>query len=260
MSIVSRFSGFLVIALTAAACGSAPTSPTPVAAAASSSSAAAVLTPEGWDLQSSFTVSGDLSAGNTVTLDLTVANVGTTDYPGPGFGFQFLMPAGINRTNPLPLGAICEGYRGHQGGANIIRDFCYSGSALSAGMGPIPAGTSHTVSLPVKLANAGDFVVYGSTHSIFFEFPLTLHVVDPVKTGGGGTTTTSYKISISKNGKGSVTADPAAAAYAAGTVVTLTARPDPGSPWMGWGGACSGTATTCTLTMNANLSVTANFR
>lgn len=78
--------------------------------------------------------------------------------------------------------------------------------------------------------------------------------------GGGGSTATTYKISISKTGKGTVTASPSAASYAAGTVVTLTATPDPGSPWIGWGGACSGTATTCTLTMNANLSVVANFK
>jgi hypothetical protein len=78
--------------------------------------------------------------------------------------------------------------------------------------------------------------------------------------GGGGGTATSFKLSISKNGKGTVTASPSAASYASGTVVTLTATPDPGAPWIGWAGACSGTATTCTLTMNANLSVTANFK
>ncbi len=78
--------------------------------------------------------------------------------------------------------------------------------------------------------------------------------------GGGGTTTTGYKISVSKNGKGTVTASPAASSYASGTVVTLTATPDPGSPWVGWGGACSGTTTTCTLTMTKDQSVTANFR
>jgi len=79
-------------------------------------------------------------------------------------------------------------------------------------------------------------------------------------TGGGGGSTTTYKLTISKNGKGTVTANPTAASYAPGTVVTLTATPDPGSPWIGWGGACSGTATTCSVTMNANLSVVANFK
>jgi len=42
--------------------------------------------------------------------------------------------------------------------------------------------------------------------------------------------------------------------------VTLTATPDVGQPWVGWGGACSGTATTCSLAMNSDKSVTANFR
>ena len=81
-----------------------------------------------------------------------------------------------------------------------------------------------------------------------------------VAAGGGGGSTAGFKISVSLNGNGTVTANPAAQSYAAGTVVTLTATPKTGSPWVGWGGACSGTATTCTLTMDANKSVTANFR
>ena len=44
--------------------------------------------------------------------------------------------------------------------------------------------------------------------------------------------------------------------YSAGTVVQLTAR---GTPFLGWGGACSGDAVTCTVTMNANETVTAKF-
>lgn len=78
--------------------------------------------------------------------------------------------------------------------------------------------------------------------------------------GGGGGTASGFKISVSKNGKGTVTQNPAAASYASGTVVTLTATPDAGQPWVGWAGACSGTATTCTLTMTANVNVSANFR
>lgn len=78
--------------------------------------------------------------------------------------------------------------------------------------------------------------------------------------GGGGGTTGSFKLTTSKNGRGTLTVTPLAASYAAGTVVTIAETPDPGSPWVGWSGACSGTATTCTVTMNSNLSVTANFK
>lgn len=43
-----------------------------------------------------------------------------------------------------------------------------------------------------------------------------------------------------------------------GTAVTLTATPDLGAVFTGWGGACSGTAP-CTVTMDADRSVTATF-
>ncbi len=46
--------------------------------------------------------------------------------------------------------------------------------------------------------------------------------------------------------------------YAAGTVVTLTASPAPGSDFSGWSGACSG-PNPCVVTMNSDKSVTARF-
>lgn len=47
--------------------------------------------------------------------------------------------------------------------------------------------------------------------------------------------------------------------YASGTAVTLTEAPGSGASFKQWGGACSGTATTCMVTMTANQSVTATF-
>ena len=46
--------------------------------------------------------------------------------------------------------------------------------------------------------------------------------------------------------------------FAAGAEFTLTAYPDAGSTFVGWSGACSGTAP-CTLRMNGPLTVTAEF-
>jgi hypothetical protein len=48
-------------------------------------------------------------------------------------------------------------------------------------------------------------------------------------------------------------------AYAAGAGVTLTAQPDAGSTFAGWGGACTGNQPVCTVTMNAAVSVIALF-
>ncbi len=47
--------------------------------------------------------------------------------------------------------------------------------------------------------------------------------------------------------------------YVSGTTVTLTEAPGAGATFKQWGGACSGTATTCMVTMTANQSVTATF-
>jgi len=48
-------------------------------------------------------------------------------------------------------------------------------------------------------------------------------------------------------------------AFSPGTVVTLTATPMPNYVFGSWSGGCSGTSTTCKVTMNAPVTVTANF-
>ena len=48
--------------------------------------------------------------------------------------------------------------------------------------------------------------------------------------------------------------------YARNTVVLLTAVPDPGSTLKEWRGACTGTAPTCTVTMDINRGVRAVFK
>jgi hypothetical protein len=87
----------------------------------------------------------------------------------------------------------------------------------------------------------------------------TMAVTQKLSTAGGGGGTT-YKIATSTNGKGTITMSPVGPTFSAGTVVTLTATPAAGSPWIGWSGACTGIATTCTLTMTQNFQVVANFR
>jgi List-Bact-rpt repeat protein len=47
--------------------------------------------------------------------------------------------------------------------------------------------------------------------------------------------------------------------YDLGTGVTLTAKPEGGAAFAGWSGACTGSSTTCTLTMDSAKSVTATF-
>ena len=88
--------------------------------------------------------------------------------------------------------------------------------------------------------------------------------------GGGGGSTSSFTLQVSHSNAGTVTALPSgdkaiscgkdcSAKYASGTSVVLTAEAPAGKAFLGWGGACSGTALTCTVPMDANKSVQANF-
>jgi hypothetical protein len=85
--------------------------------------------------------------------------------------------------------------------------------------------------------------------------------------GGGGATAAGFKLSIAKSNNGTVTSTPSGincgstctAGYGAGNAVTLAASPPAGLAFLGWSGACSGTALTCTVTMNADTKVQASF-
>ena len=82
---------------------------------------------------------------------------------------------------------------------------------------------------------------------------------------------TTYTLSVGRSNPGTVTATPdgvdralncgsaCSAKYNAGTAVTLTATPPLGKGFVGWSGACTGTAAQCTVTMTGNLSTTAAF-
>ncbi|MBM4073659.1 MAG: hypothetical protein FJ271_32770, partial [Planctomycetes bacterium] len=61
-------------------------------------------------------------------------------------------------------------------------------------------------------------------------------------------------------GSGSVTRSPDASSYVDGTSVQLTATPSAGSGFSSWSGDASGSSSPITITMDANKSVTANFK
>lgn len=81
-------------------------------------------------------------------------------------------------------------------------------------------------------------------------------------------TGTSYLLSLTVSGSGSVSSSPSGIScpstcgysFTSGTVVTLTETPILGATFTGWSGAgCSGTGTTCSVTMSAAEAVTASF-
>jgi hypothetical protein len=89
------------------------------------------------------------------------------------------------------------------------------------------------------------------------------------KTIQSGGTSQQYSLAVTKGGKGSgtVTSSPSgiscgstcSASYNSGSVVTLSVSPASGSVFSSWSGACIGNGGQCTLIMNVNTAVTANF-
>ena len=79
--------------------------------------------------------------------------------------------------------------------------------------------------------------------------------------------THAAKLSVDKTGVGTVTASPGgincgrrcAARYTDGTNVTLTASAASGYRLAGWSGACSGTSTSCTVSVTGRRYVAATF-
>ena len=88
-------------------------------------------------------------------------------------------------------------------------------------------------------------------------------------TVGATFTQITYPLTVSKQGTGTGTVSSAPTGiacggtcstnYNAGTGVVLTAAAASGSTFAGWSGACTGTASTCTVSMNAAKSAVANF-
>ena len=79
--------------------------------------------------------------------------------------------------------------------------------------------------------------------------------------------TVSLDVTKSGEGSGTVTSSPAgiscgttcSGSFSVGQLVTLRATPASGSQFGGWAGACSGAATTCTVTMTEAQNVSATF-
>ena len=82
----------------------------------------------------------------------------------------------------------------------------------------------------------------------------------------------SFTLTVSRAGNdnsegGMVTSNPAgidcgsicSSSFSNGTIVTLIANAPGNRVFAGWGGDCSGTEPTCTLTMDGNKTVTATF-
>ena len=137
------------------------------------------------------------------------------------------------------------------------------------------------VSAPFTIVSGSAFTLAGSgTTEVTVRFTPTALVTSTTNvnftadgdsisrsvTGIGALTTLALTVSKTGAGSGTVTSNPAgiscgatcSAAFAIGTMVTLTAAPVAGSTFTGWSGSCTGTGA-CTVTMSSARAVTASF-
>jgi RHS repeat-associated protein/uncharacterized repeat protein (TIGR02543 family) len=95
-------------------------------------------------------------------------------------------------------------------------------------------------------------VTMDQTQSVTARFTLIPETLTTTKTGNGSGTIASLQTGIDCGATCS-------AVYDWGTSVTLAATPATGSTFTGWSGACTGTDTTCTVTMDQLQAVQAEF-
>jgi pectate disaccharide-lyase len=139
---------------------------------------------------------------------------------------------------------------------NAVTNFSVNSAdfvSLTPGANSNPIGNGF-----LNLASGSDLINAGAT-STGITYNGSAPDIGAVESGG--TTAPSYTLTVnaSPSGGGTITRNPNSATYAAGTVVTLTAQAASGYVFSSWSGGASGTSSTTTVTVNADMSVTANF-
>ena len=216
------------------------------------------------DDDSGYTVTVQPTTGGSVTLSPSggVYAGGTlvtvTAVPASGYRFGSWGGALSGTSNPTTL--LVDGNKTIS--ATFIRRYAVTVSTTGGGSVSLsPSGGVYDVGTLVTLTavpvSGGSFLGWGGALSGTSN-PITL-LVDGNKSVTANFTPV-HTLTVSTQGKGKVTLNPAGGAYLAGTVVTLTAVPGSGFTFRGWSGALSGLANPTTLVMNGNKSVTATFK
>ena len=196
---------------------------------------------------------GQLSAGDALTVEvqsdqplLTVDDVFAAEGEAAGFTVQLLAPDGS---------AVSVDWTTADGTATAVADYAPGGGTLHF------SGTtsSHTLDVPVVDDESPE---ESETFSVRLAGPVGAELAKAEGVAivlDDDAPVESFGLGVAVEGPGAVTLEPPGGAYPAGTVVTLTAEPAPGSAFLGWSGDLGGAANPATLTMDADRAVVAHF-
>lgn len=171
------------------------------------------------------------SVGASFTIQTRSLSVSKS---GTGTGTLASSPAGI------ACGATCSSSYNY-GQSVVLTATADSGSTVSGWGGDCSSATGATCTVAMTAARTASAT-----------FALNSYTVAVTKSGVGTGTVTASSGAVNCGATCS-------GSYAHGTSLTLTATPTGDSVFSGWGGACSGTSSTCTVAVTEARSVTANF-
>lgn len=203
----------------------------------------------------SFTGWGGACAGTSLSCSVTMSSAKsvTASFSGTGGGTASQFPLGVSVTgNGTVTGGGIRCGSGETtctvnetSGATVTLTVTPDSGASFTSWGGACSGSSTTCSVTMNAAKSVTATFSGGTTS--GTVSLTVTVTGPGSVSGGG-------IQCGNGGK------TCSAREAEDSEVTLTATPARNAIFTGWGGACSGTDTTCTVTMDAAKSASAAFK
>src|SRR5215469_7704631 len=162
-------------------------------------------------------------------------------------------------------GTACDTFSTANVAVDPTRNLVYVANCSSNNVTVIDGATNSVMT--VTDSNAAGPIAVG-VNSVTNKIYVTNAGSNNVTVIDGGVGTESFTLWVTEAGGGSghVTSNPAGidcgstcvAGFVTGTPVSLSAAPNSGSTFSGWSGACAGVGN-CTITINANESVTATF-
>ena len=158
----------------------------------------------------------------------------------------------IRVNSPIPSGPTTYLRLGRSGNQWTAR-YSYDGVSWTTA-----ASFSHALTVWSVGVFSGNFTpnpAYTAVVDYFFETSAPINPED----GPTCDPSDQFIVTVASDGPGAVTVDPDLSDYSCGELLTLTAEPDSGAAFLGWGAPLNVTTNPLVLTVGSDTNVTANF-